>query len=166
VAARDDAAPRASRSSRVIFFQVGLLRDPRREDCVLQVQRVSKLRRCELGQRSRRSLHRCDCFNSNPPTALGPTTAHMPPAISTRDSVPLDSHLWTDRQNMRGSSRGPSEGQRKFVRMRSRGWTRGAGSLCVMYGLSVCLYMRWCDMSGASIAGVIVMYREAYSHGV
>ena len=45
VAARDDAAPLASRSSRVIFFHVRLLRDRRLEDCFLQVQRVSITRR-------------------------------------------------------------------------------------------------------------------------
>ena len=104
VAARDDAWPRAARISNVIFCCLAPTRDPRREDCFLQVQHVSNTCRCELGQRSRRSHTRCDFFDSNPCCTLGPTTAHILPAISTGDSVPLDSHTWTDRQNTRGCS--------------------------------------------------------------
>ena len=160
MAARDDAASRASRTSRVIFFHVVPIRDPRREDFFLQVQHVSNTRRCELGQRSRRSPTRCVCFDSNPCCALDPTTAHVLPAICAGNSHSFDSHIWTDRQDTRGCSRVPSKGHRIFMRMRTRGWMGGAGSLGDMHASSVCLYMRMCRMSGASGARVVAMYRR------
>ena len=141
VAARDDAALHAARSSRVIFFRVHPIRDPRREDSFLQVQRVSNTRRCQHGQRSRRSTTRCDYFNSNSCCPLGPTTAHVLPATCTGNSDPFDSHMWTDRQSTRGCSRSRSEGQRIFRRMRKRGRMGGAGSLGDMHASSVCFYM-------------------------
>ena len=123
------------------------------------MQHSSSERSCELGQRSRRSTTRCDIFNLNPCCALGPITAHMPPAICIGNSDPFGSHMWTDRQYTLGCSRGCSEGQRKFMRTGRRRLSGGAGSLGGMHASPVCFHMLLCGMSDASGARVTAMYR-------
>ena len=85
-----------------------------------------------MGQRTCARHSRWDFCHSNPPSPFGPITTHTSPAICTGLTLPLDSHMWTERTDSMRLPRGALEGQRIFILARSRGRKVGTACICTI----------------------------------
>ena len=121
VAARDDTAPIASRSSRVIFFRLAATRDPRREERFLQVQRVSNTRHCELGQRQPAQHHKVRIFQ------LEHATRSFPPPHTYAAARPFASVIASRSARTCGQTDRTREAAREAV-PRARGYLGACGT--------------------------------------
>lgn len=113
-----------------------------------------------LGQRTNATHTGCDFFRSNTPYPLAQLIAHMSSAVCTCVTVPLDSHMWTERTNSLRLPRGALEGHWIFMLARSRGRMVGIACTCTMVHSLVWLYMYLCAPCVSRAARRLTMATE------
>ena len=86
----------------------------------------------------------------------------MPRAISTGDTLPFDSLLWTGPQVLRGSSTVALQISGECAVARSGGWSGGNFCLSTWHATLLCLYIRVCNVRVVPAAFVSVMLHRAY----
>ena len=113
-----------------------------------------------LGQRRTATHAGCAFSHSNPPCPHTQLTIHMSSAICTCVTVPLDSHMWTDRTDSTRVLLGALAAQKIFVHACSRGRLCRTASRTIMDASFICMYVYLCGPCVSRAAGSLTMATE------
>ena len=139
---RDDQFTVASQIIAVNFFHVGCSQMAPMGYAQLRSSQPFSMGRCKLGQWTCATVASFILLNSSRHSPLSPSTAYNPVAICAGNSTMFDSHIWTDDQLTRYSSRGHSARPCRYLCEcgAAGGSANGCPCACCMPCLYACKY--------------------------